>query len=135
MSKWGCSYYTRNVDTTRYLLDRGMDPDHMNWHHTGLLHDMAHDGRLDLADLLLDYGADIDAVDEEYCTTPLGLAARAGRRDMVQLLLSRGADPERCGAPWARPVEWAVKRGHADIARLIAARGGRASQESAGAQG
>ena len=51
------------------------------------------DGYLEVATLLLDYGADINAVDKDG-DTPLILAIR-GRRpdeDLVQLLLERGAD-------------------------------------------
>ena len=38
---------------------------------------------------------------------------------MVDLLLSRGADPQKAGAPWATPLEWARKKGHSEIARLL----------------
>ena len=45
-----------------------------------LLHDMAHEGDIPKAMLLLDHGADINPIDEEYQSTPLGMAARWGRR-------------------------------------------------------
>ena len=45
------------------------------------------------ARLLLDHGADINTIDEEYRSTPLGCAARRGQKEMVELLLERGADP------------------------------------------
>jgi uncharacterized protein len=45
----------------------------------------------------------------------LGYAARWGRREMVALLLDRGADLNKSGAPWATPLAWARKKGHADI--------------------
>jgi ankyrin repeat protein len=65
--------------------------------------------------LLLDHGATIDAIDEEYRSTPLGMAARWGRREMVAFLLDRGADPTAAGAPWATPLAWARRKGHADV--------------------
>ena len=68
------------------------------------------------ARLLLDHGADINAVDEEFRSTPLGFAARWNRRDMVQLLLQRGADPNMSDASWATPLAWAEKKGHHTIA-------------------
>jgi hypothetical protein len=37
-----------------------------------------------------------------------------GRR-CRQLLLDRGADREAAGAAWARPIEWARKKGHKKI--------------------
>ena len=71
--------------------------------------------RHELLDLFLEFGADINAVDEEYRSTPLGWAARNGLADMVELLLARGADPNRAGEPWATPAEWARRRGHTEI--------------------
>jgi ankyrin repeat protein len=124
VSKWAPYYYFKHEATARFLLDHGMDPNHMNWHRLTLLHHMAAEGDIGKARLLLDYGASIDAVDEEYRSTPLGLAARRGQLAMVDLLLERGADPNRAGMPWATPLAWAVKKGHTDVAaRLAAARG------------
>ncbi|HEY7500819.1 MAG TPA: ankyrin repeat domain-containing protein, partial [Vicinamibacterales bacterium] len=67
------------------------------------------------AALLLDHGAGIDAVDEEFRSTPLGLAARFGRPDIVALLIERGADVMKAGAPWATPLAWARRKGHARV--------------------
>jgi ankyrin repeat protein len=73
-----------------------------------------------LAELFLDHGAEIDARDEEYCSTPLGWAARGGRKEMVEFLLARGAHttlPD--DAPWATPLSWVEKRGHPEIAEIL----------------
>ena len=100
-----------------------MNPNHMNWHRTTLLHDMAWEGDIRKARLLLDHGADIDAIDDEFRSTPLGIAARWGTRDVVRLLLERGANPNASGAPWATPLAWAVKKSHSDIASDLRAAG------------
>jgi ankyrin repeat protein len=76
---------------------------------------MAFTGDLQKARLLLDHGADIDAVDEEYRSTPLGYAARWGQREMAAFLLERGANVNKSGAPWATPLAWAQKKGYTDI--------------------
>ena len=115
VSKWGRFYYFKHTDTAAYLLRHGMDPDHMNWHYTTLLHHVASDGDIPKARLLLDHGATIDAIDEEYRSTPLGMAARWGRKDMVELLLERGADADLAGDPWATPLAWARKKGHREV--------------------
>jgi hypothetical protein len=115
LSKWGARYYFKHYETAAFLLENGMNPNHMNWRRFTLLHDMAFTGDLQKARLLLDHGADIDAVDEEYRSTPLGYAARWGRGEMVTLLLERGADASKSGAPWATPLAWARKKEHADI--------------------
>jgi hypothetical protein len=115
VSKWGAWYYLYHSDIAAFLLEHGMSPNHMNCHRTTVLHDMAYKGDTRKAALLLEHGAEIDAVDEEFRSTPLGLAARWGHRKMVALLLDRGADPNLSGAPWATPHAWARKKGHAQI--------------------
>jgi uncharacterized protein len=117
VSKWGPAYYFKHEDIAALLLERGMSATHMNCHRTTLLHEMARLGEIGKARLLLNYGADINAVDQEFRSTPLGFAARWGQRSMVAFLLERGADRARGGAPWATPLAWARKKGHADIAR------------------
>jgi ankyrin repeat protein len=119
VSKWGPYYYFKHTEIAALLLERGMNPNHSNWYGFTLLHHMAATGDLAKATLLLDHGADIDRVDEEYCSTPLGCAARWGRLQMTKFLLERGADREAAGAPWASPLAWARKKGHPEIEALL----------------
>jgi uncharacterized protein len=127
LSKWGRFYYFVHDDIAAFLLESGMSPNHMTWHRVTLLHDMAQSGDIAKARLLLDHGADINAVDEEYRSTPLGFASRWGQRAMAALLLERGADPNRAGAPWSTPLAWAQKKGHDDLASDLSAAGAHAS--------
>jgi ankyrin repeat protein len=79
--------------------------------------------RLAFATELLKAGARLDVRDEVLESTPLGWACRWGRIELVRLFLERGADPVEADAePWARPIAWAVKKGHADIAALLSSR-------------
>ena len=96
-----------------------MNPNTMSWHHVTLLHDMAQKGVIDKAELLIKYGAAIDPVDEEYQSTPLGMAARWGNIEMVEYLLSKGADVNLSGAQWATPLAWARKKGHTEIETVL----------------
>jgi ankyrin repeat protein len=123
VSKWAPYYYFKHEATAAFLLDHGMDPDHMNWHRFTLLHHMAAEGEVGKGRLLLDHGASIDRIDDEYRSTPLGVAARWGQRAMVELLLSRGADPNASGASWSTPLAWATKKNHMDIMEKLRAAG------------
>jgi ankyrin repeat protein len=114
---WARWYYFKHYDIAKLLLERqAISPNHISWQRVTLLHDMAHEGDLQKVTLLLDHGADINAIDGEYRSTPLGIASRWGNRNMVRLLLARGADPNQAGAAWATPLAWAHTRGHADVA-------------------
>lgn len=119
VSKWGARYYFKNYLTARFLLERGMNPNHMNWRGFTLLHDMAHTGDLPKARLLIEHRADINRVDDEYRSTPLGYAARWGQVEIVKLLLDCGADPDKSGAPWATPLAWARKKSHDEVENLL----------------
>jgi uncharacterized protein len=119
LSKWGARYYFKHYDTARFLLENGMDANHMSWREFTLLHDMAFTGDVEKAKLLLDHGADLDAIDDEYSSTPLGYAARWGNGEVVDLLLDRGADRHKAGAEWATPVAWARRKGHREIEKKL----------------
>ncbi len=71
------------------------------------------------AKLLLKHGARLDVLDLHLLSTPLGWAARWGKEKLVQLYIDHGADPDLCGAPWAAPIEWARKKGHNDVVKLL----------------
>ncbi len=131
------TYLWRRPELTRRLLEAGMDPNLPNWQWVTPLHNIAEinpmykhrarhknsrkrerTNRANLVDLFLQFGAEIDAVDEEYRSTPLGWAARQGEEDAVELLMNRGANPNG-GEAWARPLAWAERRGYARIARQL----------------
>ena len=107
------------LDMLNLFFDHGADPNNANWHGVTYLHKLAAIGDVEKTALLLDRGADIEAVDEEWCSSPLGWAARWGHRDLVSFLLERGADPRGGGAEWATPLARAEKAGHSDIAEML----------------
>lgn len=119
ISKWGARYYFKHYETAAFLLGKGMNPNHMNWREFTLLHDMAHVGDVSKARLLIQYGADVNYIDDEFRSTPLGYAARWGHVDMVKLLLENGADPNRSGAPWSTPLAWAQKKNNVEVEKIL----------------
>jgi hypothetical protein len=68
--KWAQFYYFERLDGATYMMEKGMNPNTMSWHHVTLLHDMAQKGEIKKAELLIKYGADIDPVEEEYRSPP-----------------------------------------------------------------
>ena len=83
-----------------------------------------HEPHLQVAQLLIDRGADIDAVgghENTVGSTPLDAAAWAGRVGMVKLLLTNGADPEKGGHEGVdyNPVSTAVSHGRKEIFKLL----------------
>ncbi|NKB72582.1 MAG: hypothetical protein GKR89_36360, partial [Candidatus Latescibacteria bacterium] len=64
-------------------------------------------GHLQVAQLLVDHGADVNAI-IDGCCPPLDVAAWSGNTEMVKLLLAHGADPNL--GTEARPIESAKTR-------------------------
>jgi hypothetical protein len=76
--------------------------------------------RVGFATVLLDAGASTDLRDNLLKSTPLGWACRWGQMELVKLFLARRANPVEADAePWARPIAWAEKMGHQEIAALL----------------
>ena len=55
------------------------------------LHFAALENQREIADILLDSGADLEARDDEFNMTPIGWANEKGHRDMVQYLHEKGS--------------------------------------------
>ena len=119
MSKWARFYYFKHYEIAHLLMERGMSAQHLTWHRVTLLHDMAQEGDLQKVTLLVKHGAMLDVIDEEYQSTPLGLAAKWGREDIVKYLLAEGADPNASGAVWSTPLAWAQKKSFPNIERIL----------------
>jgi ankyrin repeat protein len=122
-SAWWSGDTLKSAEHARWLFDHGLDAKRCNWLGITLLHRCAingDNGDPAVAAVCLDYSADIDAIDTEWNSTPLGWAARKGTKDMVAWFLQHGADPTLPkDAAWAQPIEWAKRRGHQEIVELL----------------
>jgi len=117
---WWSLATPKDAEFARWLMESGLDPNRPNWLGITLLHRCAAKGEIEIAQVCLDFGADIDAVETDSSSTPLACAARAGKKEMVEWLLSKGADPNIPeDEAWARPIEWARRNGRKEITELL----------------
>ena len=83
-----------DADRVRELLDAGADVNARNADKQRLqytpLHWAAYYGHLEIAEILISRGADLDA-DDPYYSTPLYLAVEEGHPEVVEFLISKGA--------------------------------------------
>ncbi|KAL5356263.1 ankyrin repeat-containing domain protein [Aspergillus floccosus] len=87
-------------------------------HFTTLLYAVAGAGRADLAELMLDVGAEIDARDAEG-RTPLCLAIEQGHYDTIEMLLRRGANIAKVDNGGATPLSLAVENRETNTAAVV----------------
>ncbi len=115
---WLVGGKTRSLN--ELLFAHGMNPSYPDWLGITPLHQFARKGEMEKARWFIAHGADLNARDEDICSTPLGWAAKFGQLEMVRLLLKHGAKTNLKDDPkWATPLQWAVRRGHDKIARLL----------------
>jgi ankyrin repeat protein len=100
------------------------------------LHDVAATRHTDIAGLLVDYGADINAKKNRH-RTPLHRAVSARNSIMVEFLLWKGADINAvadwdpspsvcyvlCRDGWKTPLHIAAREGYTEIVRVLVAAG------------
>ena len=68
-------------------------------------------GHANVAAILLEHGANLDAIDSGLRQSPITLAAQNGNVDVAKLLLRRGVDVNSRDAMDATPLHWAALRG------------------------
>ncbi|KAH9190173.1 hypothetical protein AeNC1_007859, partial [Aphanomyces euteiches] len=109
-----------HVDVAAALLNYGCDPNTLVDYADGvtLLHECAAHGYIELAKLLVDYKANLDAQDSDG-NTPLVYAAYDDHLDVLALLLARGAQPDVVNRATRSAMHWAAL-GKPDAVRLLA---------------
>jgi hypothetical protein len=87
------------------------------------LHLAAERGYKDIAEVLLDNGAEINAKNL-LGRTPLHIAARYGQKAVLELLLVRGADASAKDNDGNTPLDAALMTGYQDVVKLLRQHGG-----------
>lgn len=101
-----------DLDQVRSQLAAGTDPNLVYHTNTALTY-AARDGFTDIAEVLIDAGADVNWIDGEG-VTPLILASFKGHVALTQLLLDHGADKTIIDQ-WNRTaLDYALRRGEND---------------------
>jgi RNA polymerase sigma factor (sigma-70 family) len=98
-------------------VDRAASPLMLAIGHTPL-HEAAAHGRTAIADLLLAYGANVDARRRDGAT-PLHEAVLSHHSEMVELLLERGASVNATCYDQVTPLHHAVMKGYRDCVKLL----------------
>jgi uncharacterized protein len=83
------------------------------------LHSAAAAGQTEIARMLIDAGADPDAV-QEGGFVPLHAAAQSGNAELAELLLERGADSTATSDDGKTAADFARESGHASLADSLA---------------
>lgn len=81
-------------------------------------------GKLDVAELLISKGANVNAKAESTGLTPLHIAALNGQNNVVKLLLAKGAEVNALTTASETPLQLAIRRGHGDIGEYLRQHGG-----------
>lgn len=122
----------------KFLLKRGADASVCKTASGTPLHLAAQIGNVDVSQMLIDYGADVNSKSEDHFRTPLHYAAYGHNEDIVNFLISVGAEvdavadmpvegkessPRRFNDWGMTPLHIAAREGHDEIVRCLVAAG------------
>lgn len=108
-----CGY----ADILKIFLDNQCDPNQKSYFNYTLLHKATFFGRINMVQMLLEYGAAVEPVTSDQMT-PLFFAIDNGDAEMVKLLLLYGANPNKaCNN--VTPLQLATKVNHSQIIDIL----------------
>ena len=105
------------------LLASGAEVDETDFIIGSALHIAVSEGNSEIARILIDHSADVEAISELQGSRALHLAAQFGNAAMLALLLESGADFEARDGLQSTPLGLAASAGHAEAVRQLLDRG------------
>lgn len=109
-----------HAHVVRILLNRGADWVAVNEDGAAALHIATRDGNLPVTKVLVEAGANVEAVmSTALGSMPLHLAADGGHSEVTRLLIEGGADPNSRRLDGATPLFAAMYQGHIDATREL----------------
>lgn len=106
-------------DVAELFLAVGFSPDTCDSNNVSLLNHGVRSGHNDILMMLLENGADPNAVSGDRGNTPVMDAASTGQTELVRLLLAAGADPDVRSKSGQTGLMMAVGEGYAQISSLF----------------
>lgn len=108
-----------DVAQVRELLKRGVDPDARDSYGGTALHAAMFQDKVEVVELLIAHGFDVNAIGPRNGYTPLHDAVWADNVPAARLLLKHGARTDIKGRDGLTPHEKALREGKAKIAELL----------------
>jgi ankyrin repeat protein len=115
----------RDLATVSALLASGADPNIRAPDASGFtalqtaIHELSEDAPLDIVNLLIAHGAEVDRRDHGGDSTPLLMAVFRRQQAVVEVLLKAGADPNVRGSEGDTPLCVAAEKGEHEVATLL----------------
>lgn len=100
-----------NVKVSRLLLLSGASPE-------GLIHKFAQHGNLEMIQLLVEFGANLNSSDNQGVTA-LMMAAKEGHFEAADLLVKSGAEINSTDSKGSTALVYAARSGHNDLLQLL----------------
>ena len=129
-----CLYYTvreGKYETSKYLIENCKLPiNEKDIYGQNPIYYAARDGHLNLCELLVKKGSDVN-LEDKYGQTCIFYAIREGHYDIVEFLIKHGANVNKSDKKKQTPVSYAMKNNKDKIVELLVNNGGRKPEPKA----
>ena len=109
-------YFKAGVDPNLAIVSDG----------TTLLHEAVLQGHQDIVKMLIDLGANVNAINE-YRETPIAYAAKEANWEIVKILMSHGANVDYLDQSGISLLHYAAEQGNKEIAKILITKGANVS--------